>query len=434
MGSTFLLLLVFVGLFLVLLFLGWPIAFCIATASIVAYIFLAGGTVLGVFSIFSYHAMYNYGLLALPIFILMGELLIQGGIAGDLYNAVTPLMERIPGGLIHTNIVANVILGACCGSTIAATSAMSTVAVPELMKRGYGKKICYGSLASAGCLSSLIPPSVGMILFASITTESLGKLFVAGIIPGLILAICFSLISAMWIKLQPNMAPPISKNLMPLGMAVLFALKRLWPIIILISVVLGTIYFGVATPTESGCYGVFGALVLSAYKKKVTLKSIKASLINSAKVSVSILIIIAMASVYGYALNALGMKQLLLGLLKNIQGGTITKMYIIWLIYLLLGMFLDSSAVVVLTTPILLPYVVSLGFDPVWFGVFLMLCVQLGNITPPVGVTLFSVQAITKEGISVISQGCFPYWLSFLLATSFLILFPGLATWLTSYI
>ena len=433
MDIASLLLLIFVGAFLVLLFLGWPVAFAIATASILAYIFLAGGSVLGSFAIFSYNAMFNYGLLALPIFILMGEVLIQGGVAGDLYDAVTPLMERIPGGLIHTNIAANVILGACCGSTVAATSAMSTVAIPELMKRGYAKKICYGSLASAGCLSCLIPPSVGMILFCSITTVSLGKLFIAGIIPGLILAASFSLVSAIWIKYQPDIAPRVPKKVMPLWVAVLFALKRLWPLFILIIVVLGTIYLGVATPTESGCYGVFGALVLSALNKKLNLKTIKAMLINTAQVSVPILFIIAMASVYGYALNALGLKQLLLNLLENLQGGTITKIYIIWLVYLLLGMFLDSAAVIVLTTPILLPFTINLGYDPIWFGIFLMLTTQLGNITPPIGVTLFAVQAITKERVAIIAQGCLPYWVSFLLASSLVIFFPSLATWLASH-
>jgi len=433
MESVSLLLLIFVVSFLVLLFLGWPIAFAIATASILAYIFLAGGSVLGSFAIFSYNAMFNYGLLALPIYILMGEILIQGGVAGDLYDAVTPLMERIPGGLIHTNIAANVILGACCGSTVAATSAMSTVAIPELMKRGYAKEICYGSLASAGCLSCLIPPSVGMILFCSITTVSLGKLFIAGIIPGLILAACFSLVSAIWIKFQPNIAPRIPKKVIPLGMAVLFALKKLWPLLILIIVVLGTIYLGVATPTESGCYGVVGAIMLSALNKKLNLKTINAMLINTAKVSVSILFIIAMASVYGYALNALGLKQLLLHLLENLQGGAITKIYIIWLVYLLLGMFLDSAAVIVLTTPILLPFAISLGFEPIWFGIFLMLAVQLGNITPPIGVTLFAVQAITKDRIAIISKGCLPYWVSFFLASSLITFFPSLATWLSNH-
>jgi len=432
MESVSLLLLIFVVSFLALLFLGWAIAFAIATASILAYIFLAGGSVLGGFATLGYHAMFNYGLLALPIFILMGEILIQGGVAGDLYDAVLPLMERIPGGLIHTNIAANTILGACCGSTVAATSAMSTVAIPELRKRGYAKEICYGSLASAGCLSCLIPPSVGMILFCSITTVSLGKLFIAGIIPGLILAVCFSLVSAIWIKLQPNTVPRIPKKVMPLGRAVLFALKKLWPLFILIIVVLGVIYLGVGTPTESGCYGVVGAIVLSVRNKKLNLKTINAILINTAKVSVSILFIIAMASVYGYALNALGLKQLLLHLLGRLAGGTITKIYIIWLIFLFLGMFLDSAAVIVLTTPILLPFAISLGFEPIWFGIFLMLAVQLGNITPPVGVTLFAVQAITEDRIAIISKGCLPYWVSFFLVSSLITLFPILVTWLPS--
>jgi tripartite ATP-independent transporter DctM subunit len=171
--------------------------------------------------------MFNYDLLALPIFILMGELLIQGGVAGKLYDSVLPLMERIPGGLIHTNIIANVILGACTGSTIAATTAMSAVAVPELNKRGYDKKICYGSLSSAGCLACLIPPSVGMILFASITTVSLGKLFIAGIIPGLILAGAFSLVVFIWVNLQPKIVPAAPEKLMPLGAAIIFALKNM---------------------------------------------------------------------------------------------------------------------------------------------------------------------------------------------------------------
>lgn len=431
MESVFLLILIFVGSFLVLLFLGWPIAFSIAASSILAYIFLATGSIIGSFAVLGYHAMFNYGLLALPIFILMGEILIHGGVAEDLYNAVVPLMERIPGGLIHTNIAANVILGACCGSTVAATSAMSTVAIPELKKRGYAKEICYGSLASAGCLSCLIPPSVGMILFCSITTVSLGKLFIAGIIPGLILAICFSLVSAIWIKLDPNIAPRIPEKVTPLGMAVSFAIKKLWRLLILIIVVLGIIYLGVATPTESGCYGVVGALVLSALNKKLNLKTINNIFIQTAKVSVSILFIIAMASIYGYTLNALGLQQTLLHLLEKLSGGVIMKIWIIWFLYLFLGMFLDSAAVIVLTTPILLPFAVSLGFDPIWFGVFLMLTTQLGNITPPVGLTLFAVQAVTNDRIAIISKGCLPYWVSFVLTSILIIYFPLLVTWLS---
>ena len=201
--SPLILFLIFVVFFLVLLFIGWPIAFSMGTAAVVAYLF-SGGSLWGNFAILTYNAMFNYNLLALPIFVLMGYLLIYGGSTDKLYNGITPLMERLTGGLIYSNIVANVILGACCGSTIAATSAMSTVAIPELSKRGYKKSISYGSLASGGCLSALIPPSVGMILFCSITTVSLGSLFIAGIVPGLILAAFFILVSYFWVILDPS--------------------------------------------------------------------------------------------------------------------------------------------------------------------------------------------------------------------------------------
>jgi len=428
MESHIALVLIFGAAFLLLLFSGWLIAFAMATASILAYVLIAGGGAIGNIVVHTYNAMFNYDLLALPIFILMGELLIQGGVAAKLYDSVLPLMERIPGGLIHTNIIANVLLGACTGSTIAATTAMSAVAVPELNKRGYDKKICYGSLSSAGCLACLIPPSVGMILFASITTVSLGKLFIAGIIPGLILAAAFSLVVVVWVKLQPKTVPPPPKELMPLGAAIIFALKNMWPILILIFVVLGAIYLGIGTPTEAGCYGILGALVLGY--KGITRESIKRTLLGTVQISGGLLIVIAMASVYGFALNSLGMRQSLLSLLGGLPGGAFTKMYLVWLMLLVLGMFIDSASIIVITTPIFMPFAVELGYDPIWFGVFMMLAVELGNITPPVGVTLFSVQAVAKEQLDVVAKGSFPFWISFFLAMTICTYFPKIVTWL----
>jgi C4-dicarboxylate transporter DctM subunit len=430
MESPLLVFLIFVVAFLVLLFSGWLIAFAMAAASILAYIFVAGGGAVGNFAVLAYNGMFSYDLLALPIFILMGELLIQGGVAGKLYDSVLPMMQRFPGGLIHTNILANVILGACCGSTMAATSAMSTVAIPELSKRGYAKGICYGSLASAGCLACLIPPSVGMILFASITTVSLGKLFIAGIIPGLILAATFSLVVAIWIIVKPGTVPPLSKDVMPLGRSVLFALKNLWPLIFLIILVLGVIYMGIATATESGCYGVLGALLLGY--KKLNRKTIKDAFLISCQISGALLIVIAMASVYGFALNALGLREWLLSILSGLPGGPNTQMYIIWMMLLVLGMFVDSASVIVITTPIFLPFAVSLGFEPIWFGVWLILAVELGNITPPVGLTMYAVQVISKDSFDIITKGCLPFWASFFIAMFLLTLFPALVTWLPS--
>jgi len=428
MESPLALFLVFVVAFLVFLFAGWLIAFAIAGATILAYVFVAGGGALGNFAVHVYNAMLNYDLLALPVFILMGELLIQGGVAAKLYDSVLPLMDRIPGGLVHTTVASNVILGACTGSTIAATSAMSTVAIPELKKRGYAKGICYGSLASAGCLACLIPPSVGMILFASITTVSLGRLFIAGIIPGLVLAAAMSLVVAVWVKVQPEVAPSSAQEIMPVGKALVFALRNLWPLLILIGVVLGAIYLGIGTPTEAGCYGVLGALLLGY--EKFDLAAIKRALTASAQISGALLLVIAMASAYGYALNALGLRHWLLTLLEHLPGGPFVQMYIIWFIYLILGMFLDSASVIVITTPIVLPFAVGLGFDEIWFGIFLMLAVELGNITPPVGVTLFAVQVVSKDSLDIIAKGALPFWISFFLAMTFFLIFPNLVTWL----
>jgi C4-dicarboxylate transporter DctM subunit len=428
MESQILLVLIFGVAFLLFLFSGWLIAFAMATASVLAYVLMVGGGAIGNVAVHTYNAMFNYDLLALPIFILMGELLIQGGVAGKLYDSVVPLMERIPGGLIHTNIIANVILGACTGSSIAATTAMSTVAVPELNRRGYDKGICYGSLASAGCLACLIPPSVGMILFASITTESLGKLFIAGIIPGLILAAAFSLVVCIWVKLQPNIVPTPPQRLMPMGAAVVFALKNLWPILILIFVVLGAIYFGVGTATEAGCYGILGALVLGY--KRTNRETIKRALLGTVQISGGLLIIIAMASVYGFALNALGLRQLLVSLLGRLPGGPFMKMYLVWLMLLVLGMFIDSASIIVITTPIFLPFAMGLGYDRIWFGVFMMLAVELGNITPPVGVTLFAVQAVAKEQLDIVAKGSLPFWASFFIAMTICTYFPSIVTWL----
>jgi C4-dicarboxylate transporter DctM subunit len=430
MESMTLIFLIFVVAFLVLLFSGWAIAFGIATASILAYIFVAGSGGLGNFPVLSYNAMFSYNMLALPFFILMGELLIQGGVASKLYDSVVPLMERIPGGLLHTNIVANVLLGACCGSTIAATTAISSVAIPELTKRGYAKEICFGSLASAGCLAALIPPSVGLIIFASITTVSLGQLFIAGIIPGLILAACFSLVVAVWVRVRPRIVPRRKKEVMSLGAALFFALKNLWPLLFLIVLVLGVIYLGIGTPTEAGSFGAIGALVLGY--RKLDRKTIMKAMLGTCHISGALLLIIAMASVYGFALNALGLRTLLISLLSALPGGPIMKVYIIFFMMLLLGMFIDSASVIVITTPILLPFAVSLGFEPVWVGIYIILAVELGNITPPVGLTLFAVQVVSKNPVSTVAEGCFPFWASFFLAVSVITVFPAVVTWLPS--
>lgn len=424
MDSMTLSLVIFLGCFIVFLFSGWLIAFSIGASSALAYIIISGGSTISNFAYLGYNATINYNLLALPLFILMGELMIQGGIAKTLYSAITPLMERIRGGLIYVNVLSNTVLGACCGSTIAATSAISTVAIPELHNRGYAKGISYGSLASAGNLAALIPPSIGLILYAAITDTSLGELFLAGIVPGLILTCTLLFVSAMWIKLNSKIAPPREKNPMPVGRSVGFAISRLWPLLILIVIVLGSIYLGFATPTEAGTYGVIGAIILGI--GRINLKTFKISLVDTVRASVPLLFIIAMASIYGYALNSLGLRLWVATLLDGLIGPPCVKMFSIWFLLLMLGMFLDAGSAIVLTTPILLPFALSLGYDPVWYGIWLSLAVELGNITPPVGLTIFAVQAISGDKLDTIARGALPFWISFVLAQLSVTFFPGI--------
>ena len=428
MENITLLVIVFLGLFLLFLFTGWLIAFCLAGVAIISYLFLEAGT-LATFAFLNYNSLTSYSLLALPIFILMGELLISGEVAPKLYDAVTPLMERFRGGLIYTNILANTILGAACGSTIAATTSTSTVAIPELKRRGYQKEIVYGSLASAGCLAALIPPSVGLIVYAAITDTSIGQLFIAGIIPGLILSASLVLVSKIVLKIRPQIAPPVKKEgIVPVGRALFHMVKRLWPLFILIGLVLGTIYTGVATATESATFGVAGAMLLGI--KNFTLKKLKDGLFLTVRICVGLFLILAMASIYGFALNAVGVKDFLLEALRAAPGGEYGQIYLIWFIMLFLGMFLEPGSGMIITTPIFLPFVVGLGYDPIWYGIWLILAVELGNITPPVGLTLYAVQAVSGDKLETVAKGCLPYWAAFFIAMTPITFFPAIALWL----
>jgi len=419
----------FFGGLLLFLFMGLPIYLVLATTAMLAYLIFAKEPVIAAFPLLCYGGIKSYTLLALAFFILMGELMVEGKVAQVLYDAITPIVVRIRGGLIYVNILANTLFGAISGSTIAATSATSAVAIPELLKRGYAKGISYGSLASAGCLAALIPPSLGLILYAAITNTSVGELFIGGIVPGLILTSTLTMVTYMWIRISPQMVPDVEKDqIVPLGGALLHAIKGLWPIAILVLVVLGSIYLGWATPTEAGTYGIFGALLVGV--RRLNLSRIRNGFLVSIRVAASLIIIIGIAQVYGYALNLLGLKTSIVALLGGLPGIPPVKMFFIWLILLVLGMFLDSGSAIVITTPVLLPFAVSLGFDPIWYGVWLVLAVELGNITPPVGLTMFAVQSVSGDRVDIIAKGSLPYWVSYLFAQLPITFFPGIVVWL----
>lgn len=429
MENTTLVLIIFVPCFLFFLFSGWPIAFGVSAVTILG-LFLVGGGRVGNFAYLGYNALCNYHLLALPVFILMGEVLIAGGVGQRLYDGVGPLMNRIRGGLIYSNIVMNTVLGAACGSTIAATSAISAVAIPELEKRHYKKGLVYGSLASSGCLAALIPPSVGMIIYAALTDTSLGELFVAGIVPGLLFAASLIVTTKVSLMIRPDIAPEVTRQdlSVPIVRAFFSSVTGLWPLLLLIVMVLGSIYSGFATPTEAAAYGVIGAFILGI--RRISRKTLKTSLNSTLQISVSLFFIIGMASVYGFTLNSLGIRGLMIDFLVALPFGVYTKVYMVWLALLLLGMFLDCGSVMILTIPILTPFMVSLGFSPTWFGIYIILAIELGNITPPVGLTLYAVQAVSGDKLETIAKGALPYWAAYFMAVTPIIFFPEIALWL----
>ncbi len=419
---------IFIALFLILLFMGWWIAFALGTVSVLGYLFAGGGTIDN-FSFLAHNALFTYLLIALPVFILMGKLIIMSGITQKLYDAITPLLPPIPGGIMHVTPLANIILGAACGSTIAATSATTTVAVPELKRRGYPLGLAYGSLASAGCIAGLIPPSLAFILYSAITEVSLGQLFLAGIIPGILLGVAIAVVIVMAAKIRPQLFPPHQKRKGSLIKALFFAFRNLWAVCLLIILVLGTIYTGITTPTESGTIGVIGALVIAIAWRQFSLQKIKIALFDTIKITGALFMIFTTASVYGFALNYLGLQDWVRDMLGTLPGGPVTKMVFLGIFFLVLGLFIDSGSAVIITTPVLLPFIVSQGFSPLWYGVWLTLAVELGNITPPVGLTIFAVQAVTGESLETVAKGCLPFWSSFIMVLAPITFWPILVLW-----
>jgi len=426
--EEFLILLIFVGALFFLLFSGWWVFFTLGAISILAYVLLAGGVV-GNLPRLMFNTIDSYYLLALPLFVFMGTILTEGGLAERLFDAITPFTAFLRGGLIHAAVLANTVLGACCGSTVAATSSISAVAIPEMSKRGYAKTISYGSLASSGLLAGLIPPSIPLIVIAILSDESIAKLFIAGIIPGLLLASTISLVTVVLTTIRPELAPSSAADRARISArTILPLLGKTGPALILVAIVIGSIYMGMATPTEASSMGVVGALAISA--RRLNVRKIHTSAIDAIRVSGSIVILLGVAAVYGYALHYLGLGEWIQDFLAGLPGGPMTKMYCLIPVYLVLGMFLDAASLTVIIVPILLPFVKSLGLSPLWFGVWSVVNTELGCITPPVGLTLYAVQATSRDKLETIAKGALPYWISFLIVIVLIMQWPALVLWL----
>ena len=362
---------------------------------------------------------------ALPLFILMGEILYRSGISEKLFKSLVPWLYRLPGGLLLMNIISCTLFAAVSGSSAATTATVGRITLAEFDKLGYDKRLAMGSLAGAGTLGFLIPPSLIMIVYAILAEVSIGKMFMAGIFPGLLLAgIYSSYIIYRGIK-NPEIAPKTQESYSWKERIV--GLKDIAPVLILILMVLGSIYGGIATPTEAAALGVFGATIFAYINRRMNKKIMFECLIGAVKTNAMIMLIVVGAGFLSRVMGFLGIPAAITTTITELNLSPYTLMLLLGGFYIILGCLLDGFSIVVMTLPIALPMVTAAGFDPIWFGIYLILMVEVSQITPPVGFNLFVIQGLTGEPIVKIAKYAFPFFLLMLFTTAILTIFPEIA-------
>ncbi len=370
----------------------------------------------------------SWTLTALPLFIWMGEILFRTRLSQDMFKGLAPWMQRLPGRLLHTNVVGCAIFAAVSGSSAATCATIGKMSLPELAKRGYPDMMSLGSLAGAGTLGLLIPPSIIMIVYGVTADVSISQLFIGGVIPGIVLAGIFSLYIAGWSLKNPHLIPPADA---PMTFAEkLRESKSLIPVVLLIVAVLGSIYSGIATATEAAAIGVLGSLVISAAQGSMNWQTFKEALMGGTRLYCMIALILAGAAFLTLSMGYIGLPRHLAEWIATLG---LTKFQLIIALtgfFILLGCFLDGISMVVLTMGVIMPTVQKAGIDPLWFGVFVVIVVEMAQVTPPVGFNLFVLQGMTKREIGTIARAAFPFFLLMVLMVVLLYTFPQMATFL----
>ncbi|MFA6347414.1 MAG: TRAP transporter large permease, partial [Dehalococcoidales bacterium] len=370
----------------------------------------------------------SYSLTVIPMFLLMGSIAFASGISSRLYAASHTLLGQVRGGLAMATILACAGFAAICGSTSATAAAMGKVALPEMKKYGYADTLATGSVASAGSLGILIPPSTIFIVYGILTQQSIGSLFLAGIFPGILLTILFIIVVVVLCKRNPALAPA--------GQATTFkqkivGLSGITEMLLLFILVMGGLFAGWFSPVQAGAVGAAGALLIGLVRRNLSWKAFKDALIETVKVTCEIMIIVTGAVVLGHFIAVTTIPNMLSGWISGLGLPDVAVMAMIILMYLIGGLFMDSLAMITLTIPIIYPLVLAMGFDPIWFGVIIVLVTEMGVITPPVGINVYVIKGITK-GISLetIFKGIIPFLIAIIICVALLLAFPKIATFL----
>lgn len=361
-------------------------------------------------------------MIALPLFIFMGEILFRSKISENLFNGLAPWMNNIPGRLIHVNIVASTLFAAVSGSSAATTATVGKITLPELLKRNYDKSLCLGSLAGAGTLGFLIPPSMVMLVYGIVADVSIGKLFIAGVLPGLVLAVAFSGFVTIKCALNPELAPRGELNYTWSDRVK--TLPHLLPVICLIIMVLGSIYMGWATPTEAAAVGVLGSVFFAGISRSLDWDVFKEALMGSVKTSCMIMLIVSGASFLSVTVGYLGIPASLTKYIGTLGLSPYMLMFILSIMYIILGCLLDGFSMIVMSLPIALPLIKAAGFDPLWFGIYLVIMIEVAQITPPVGFNLFVINGLTGDSLFDIAKYALPSFFIMLLLTALITIYP----------
>jgi tripartite ATP-independent transporter DctM subunit len=399
------------------------------TGFAILHFFGGGATRLGAQAVLN--VLGEFTLTSIPLFILLGDVLVASGLAGGIYKALSPLFARLRGGLLHTNIAVCTLFGAVSGSSMSVSAAVGSVSYPELTQRGYDKRMVVGSLAGGGTLGLLIPPSLSLLIYGALTDTSIGKLFLAGIVPGLMMALIFMI----YIEIKARRSPGMVPREAPLGWgSTLRAALAVWPILLLIVAVLGSLFMGIATPTESAAVGVAAAAVLGFTLGDLTLSKLLRTFLNSARTFAVIALVFLGAVILAQSISLLQLPQKMLDGISSAGLSPLVLLGVIVLIYFLLGMIFDGLSMMVMTLPVVFPLLTGLGYDPVWLGVVITILIEIGMLTPPVGMNLFVLVGISKHQVNLAeaSAGALPYWALLLVGLALLTAVPGIATWLPS--
>jgi tripartite ATP-independent transporter DctM subunit len=370
----------------------------------------------------------SWTLTALPLFVWMGEILFRTRLSQDMFRGLAPWMQALPGRLLHVNVAGCAIFAAVSGSSAATCATIGKMSLPELARRGYPDGIAIGSLAGAGTLGLLIPPSIIMIVYGVSAEVSISQLFIAGVLPGILLALLFSGYLMFWAWRHPGLVPPADAP-MSLGEK-LRESRHLIPVVLLIVAVLGSIYSGIATATEAAAVGVVGSLAISAVQGSLSWQTFKDSLLGGTRLYCMIALILAGAAFLTLSMGYIGLPRHLAEWIATLGLSQFELLLVLMVFYVVLGCFLDGISMVVLTMGVILPTVQKAGIDPLWFGIFVVLVVEMAQITPPVGFNLFVLQGMTRRDIAWIARVTLPFFFLMIAAVGLVYVFPELVTWL----